>query len=313
MEEKNSTIWANLVHLGYNMWADRGPDHRLAEGEVSKYPPRTYLRCETDMWDLLMKKMSEAGMNMVLIDLGEGVKYDSHPELGVKNSWTPAYLKKELKKLRDMGLEPIPKLNFSTCHDNWLGEYSRCVSTDKYYRVCSELIEEVIALFDKPRFFHLGMDEETASHQKNFLYVVIRQFDLWWHDLYFFVNEIEKRGVSSWVWSDYIWNHNEEFLNKMPKSVIQSNWYYGRGFHLDINYVNAYLDLESHGYKQIPTGSNHSHPSNFNLLVEYCRKHISPSNLLGFLQTPWRPTISHYKQHHLEAIEEVGKVIKVDK
>ena len=65
-------------------------------------------------------------------------------------------LKEELKKLRDAGLEPIPKLNFSTAHDTWLGPYSRCVSTPTYYKACEDLIEEVVELFDKPRFFHLG-------------------------------------------------------------------------------------------------------------------------------------------------------------
>ncbi len=309
-EKPRPLVWSNLLHLGYNMWEDRGPDHRLAEGENPQYPPRTYLRFETGVWDLLLKKMSEAGMNMVLIDLGEGVKYDSHPELAVRNSWSTSRLKQEIAKIRALGMEPIPKLNFSAGHDNWLGEYSRCVSTDTYYRVCSELIGEVISLFDKPRFFHLGMDEETASHQKKLSYAVIRQYELWWHDLYFLVNETEKRGVRAWIWSDYMWNHTEEFLQKMPKSVVQSNWYYGNIFNQDINYVKAYHDLESHGYDQIPTGSNHGCAENLALTVEYCRKHISPSRLLGFMQAPWRPTISPYLANHIQAIEEAGKVIK---
>ncbi|HNS32806.1 MAG TPA: Tat pathway signal protein [bacterium] len=312
MSKKKGLIWANLLHLGYNMWEDRGPDHRLAEGEKPKYPPRTYLRFETPVWNLLMKKMAETGMNMAVIDLGEGVKYESHPELAVRNSWTHSRLKKELGKMREMGIEPIPKLNFSACHDNWLGKYSRCLSTDIYYGVCRDIIEEVIALFDRPRFFHLGMDEETAGHQKKLAYAVIRQYELWWHDLYYLVNETEKSGVRAWVWSDYIWNHREEFLEKMPKSVVQSNWYYGKVFDESINYVKAYLDLESHGYDQIPTGSNHSCTENLALTAEYCRKHVSPSKLLGFLQTPWRPTIKHYRQHHLQAIEAVAKAMEID-
>ena len=28
-----------------------------------------------------------------------------------------------------MGLEVIPKMNFSTCHDSWLKNYQRMVST----------------------------------------------------------------------------------------------------------------------------------------------------------------------------------------
>ncbi len=292
------------------MWEDCGPDHGLAEGEKPKYPPRTYLRCETSVWNKLLKKMVEAGINMVVIDLGEGVKYQSHPELAVRNSWTTTRLRKELKSMRAMGLEPIPKLNFSTTHDNWLGKYSRCVSTDIYYGVCRDLIEEVIKVFDKPRFFHLGMDEETDPHPE-LCYVVVRQHELWWHDFYFFVNEVEKRGVRPWIWSDYLWHHPDDFFKKMPKSVLQSNWYYENKFNKKIGGVKAYLDLEAHGYDQIPTGSNHSCPENFALTVRYCRKHISPSHLLGFSQAPWRPTTEPYRQRHLQAIEEVEKVIAV--
>jgi hypothetical protein len=54
--------------------------------------------------------------------------------------------------------------------------------------------KEVSDLFDKPRFFHLGMDEENAEDQKWLNHVVIRQHDLWWHDFYFFVDQVEKNG-----------------------------------------------------------------------------------------------------------------------
>ncbi|MBQ1229154.1 MAG: uracil permease, partial [Firmicutes bacterium] len=41
-----------------------------------------------------------------------------------------------------MGITIIPKLNFSTNHDVWLGEYSRMVSTSIYYGVCRDLIND---------------------------------------------------------------------------------------------------------------------------------------------------------------------------
>ncbi len=62
-----------------------------------------------------------------------------------------------------MGIEPIPKLNFSAAHDAWLKDYSRMVSTLGYYEVCRNPDPGVRLLFDT-RFFHLGMDEETHAH-----------------------------------------------------------------------------------------------------------------------------------------------------
>ena len=294
-----------LLHLGYNMWSDRvvpeQPDaHTIA---------RPYLRFDKPLWNDLVERMAEVGLNMVVIDLGEGVKYKSHPELAVKGSWTQRQLRKELQKLRSLGLEPIPKLNFSTCHDAWLGEYSRMVSTDVYYRVCRDLIKEVVELFDGPRLFHLGMDEETAGHQRRFAYAVMRQHELWWHDLMFLVDEVERGGARSWIWSDFVWHHPEEFFKNMPKKVLQSNWYYGSSFSKKLGYVQAYVDLEKHGYEQVPTGSNWSNTVNFPRTVSFCNRNIPRKRLKGFLHAPWHPTVEAKRQPLTDAVEEAEKAL----
>jgi len=326
-------IWANLLHLGTNMWEDH-PYVKWAGVPETVYKDdfecktcqeaivwalrcyRPFLVFDQFVWDSVLQNMANAGMNMVVIDLGDAVKYESHPEIAVKNAWSREKLRMKLDKIRKLGLEPIPKLNFATSHDAWLGEYARMVSTKKYYEVCQDLISEVIDIFDTPRFFHLGMDEETPQHQISYNYAVIRQQDLWWDDLYFYIDEVEKRGVRAWIWSDYGWHHPELFFKKMPKSVLQSNWYYGAGF--DVNklnetvktYVKFYDDLEMHGYDQVPTGSNWSVDTNMEDTVEYCKMNIDPSRLQGFMTAPWLPTLSTCMEKHLEAIAQIGHAKK---
>lgn len=305
---KEPFIWANLLHLGYNMWCD----HQTTEWTPPNTIAQPYLRCDKLLWDDLTQQMADSGLNMLVIDLGEGVRYDSHPELGVEGSWSPEFLRAEVAKLRQMGIEPIPKLNFSAAHDAWLGPYSRMLSTPHYYEVCRDLIREVIALFDAPRFFHIGMDEETAHHQRRLEYCVVRQFDLWWHDLFFYIDEVERAGVRAWMWSDYVWNHPETFFQKMPRSVLQSNWYYGEHFdgipdeELDATYVRAYLQLEEHGYDQVPTGSNWSFDTNFEDTVKFCVRHIAPERLKGFMTAPWKATLEAERPAHVAAIEQVA-------
>ncbi len=305
-------MWGNLLHLSYNMWADRDyPDAR--EYTVMK----DHLRFDRSLWDDLTQKMADVGMNLLVIDLGDGVAWESHTEIAVKGAWSRDELRLELTRLRGLGLEPIPKLNFSTTHDAWLKEYSRMVSTPRYYEVCAHLIDEAIDLFDKPRLFHLGMDEETAHYQRNFAYTVIRQHELRWHDLQFLVDEVEKRDVRAWVWSDYMWDHPDYFFREMPKSVLQSNWYYEEVFD-DLEgqpkdrraMVEAYLLLEEHGYDQVPTGSNWRNHVNFGRTVEYCRKHVVPERLLGFITAPWSPTLEAKREHHLAAIDQVAEAMK---
>lgn len=300
---KEKIIWGDLLHLSFNMWEDWSAPGK----EMRSY--RTHLRFDEKLWNDLLVKMADNHLNMVVIDLGDGVQYQSHPEIAVKNAWSIKKLKEELSKMRNMGLEPIPKLNFASSHDAWMGEYSRCLSTEKYYKVCADLIAEVSDIFDIPRFFHLGMDEEDTKNQKFYKYMVVRQFDLWWHDFLFLCGEVRKSGARPWIWSDYLWHHPDWFFEKMPKDVLQSNWYYGTTFD-DDKMVEAYKQLEQHGYDQIPTASNHSNRVNFKMTVDHCTKHIQKKHLYGFLQTPWRPTIEEYRQHHMEAIEQVGVAIK---
>lgn len=307
-EEKK--IWAALLHLSFNMWEEYISPHRPFRGY------RPYLRVSELLWNDAVKRMATAGLNMVVLDLGDAVKYESYPEISVKNAWSTDRLRSELKKMRELGLEPIPKLNFSAAHDTWMKKYSRMVSTEPYYSFCKNIIAEVIDIFDKPRFFHIGMDEETARNQNYYLYTVVRKYDQWWGDFYFLIGEVQKGGSRPWMWSDYMWDFPELFFKKMPKSVIQSNWYYGESFDRELNgkpnkYVESYIALEDHGYDQIPTGSFHdNNPKSIGNTVRFCKENIQDERLKGFLQTFWKPTIEEYRELILNGVDLAGDAKK---
>jgi hypothetical protein len=286
-----------LLHLSYNMWQDKPIELKepLTVQQAVHYQP--YLRCDDKLWEELTERMAKAKMNMVVIDLGDGIQYASHPDIGLKDAWPLDKLRKELARLRKMGLEPIPKLNFSTAHDAWLGKYRDQVSTPPYYKVCGDLLDEVIGLFDKPRLFHLGFDEDPERKET------------WWNDLGFFSKQVKAHGVRPWIWSDYAWHHGEIFLKQMPKDVMQSNWRYETDLTDKNPIAQWFVKLDRNGFDQIPTGSNWISPKNFGMLVEYCRKKIDPSRLKGFLQTPWVPTLPAFRQRHIEAIDQVAAAI----
>lgn len=308
----NEMMWGLLLHLGSNLWNDNPdtPEGR-ARAPGKKFLIHEELYCEDSMWREATERMVRGGLNTVLVDLADGVVYPSHPEIAVKNAWTPEKLATELARMRAMGLEPLPKLNFSATHDAWLKDYSKMVSTPDYYRVCSDIIADTVEMFGRPRLLHLGYDEETDWHQALFQHMVIRRGELWWHDFLWFVREVESRGVRAWIWSDYIWKHEAEFLSRMPKSVLQSNWYYGLKFagftEKDANsamYCRAYETLEKAGFDQVPTGYCH-HPENFGLTVEHCRKVIAPERLKGFMQSTWDYTLESRRDRIAAAIDEV--------
>jgi len=319
-------VWALYLGMGRNMWGSwKAPD------EVAE-PGRRYVReigsFNVDNWRKITAHAAERKLNMVVIDIGETLRFPSHPELGLPGCWSPEQLREELRRLRGLGLEPIPKLNFSACHHAWLGEYSRMVSTRPYYQVCADLIRDMSEIFDRPRFMHLGYDEERYEMVKDQNLVLYRQGEAWWHDFLWFVKTTEQNGMRPWVWSDYGWRH-EEFVRRCPKSVMLSNWYYDDemgGFdpadtRNGLRFIlQQYIDLEKAGFDQIPCGSNWvsdqrkakgiRNTESMRELVRFCRDHIAPERLKGFFMAPWcNVETDEGVRHNCEGIDLLAELI----
>lgn len=278
-------MWAFFIKLGPNMWGDPGSTWYAA-------PYREHMITEDEVWRQVIDFLPSQGFNTVLIDIGDGIEYESHPEVSIPGAWSKDKMKKELDHMRSIGLTPIPKLNFSTGHDAWLKDYSRMVSTPIYYQVCEDLIKEVAELFDYPAYFHLGMDEETAENQHMMSYCCIRQKELWWHDAYFFFDICERLGMRPWVWADMCWHKADEYLARMPKSVLQSNWAYNTvkrnedGSYKEVHY-QTYVTLEEHGFDQVPTSSTWSRWHNSKDTMLLSKEHIAPERLVGHMTASW--------------------------
>jgi len=302
--KKPDDIRAVLLHMGMNMWGEW-----IAPGEPridGKRYTRDAIYFSENIWKRTIDHAVKRSYNMVVMDLGEFLVYPSHPELAVKGSWSADRMRAEVRRLKAMGLEPIPKVNFSASHHQWLKEYGRMVSTKIYYRVCSDIIKDVSEVFDRPCYIHLGFDEEKTENQRKRSFMIVRQNELWWHDLFWFVNEVEKTGSRAWIFSDYGWRH-PEFVQKCPKSVLQSNWYYNedaQGYEIDKMKewfkpkLRLFCDLDKAGFDQVPCPSNwlsgklkkSGRTDNSDCagkVVEFCRAHISHNRLKGFMMASW--------------------------
>jgi len=286
-------MWAYFIQLGENMWGDEGSTRRWT-------PWFPKLNTDETVWREVIDFLPSQGFNTVLIDIGDGLQYETHPEISIPGAWSKDKLKKELDHMRSIGLTPLPKLNFSAGHDAWLKEYSRMLSTSIYYQVCEDLIKEVAELFDYPEYFHLGMDEENYGNQKHMTFCAIRHRDLWWHDAYFLFDICERLGMRPWVWADFCWHEPDAYFSKMPKSVLQSNWYYGPinknpdGTYAE-KYYNAYLKLEEHGFDQVPTSSTWEVQFNTHETMELGKEHIAPERLIGYMTAAWDFTVPKAK------------------
>ena len=328
-----------LLHLGYNMWGDWTFDGRRpasAEEEAKMFPnskPRKngsfstpvcdYLAADEAVWRGQTELMRDEGLNMVIIDVGEAYAYPTHPELWVKGAWDAAKFRAELRRLRGLGLEPVPKLNFSAGHDIWLKQYHYMTSTPKYYDVVADVIRDVCEVFDGPRYFHLGFDEEVFAAVKGRSLAVMRQGDLWWHDLRFCVDKVERHGARAIVWHDKICGGRDDFFKNMPKSVVQMPWYYGTNFSeeklawkpefeksqtwdVQKNLVAGFAAVVAAGYDVMPCTSNWSNDDASDAMLAYVRKAVPAKQLKGVLTAPWRRTVANQDTYVRAAIRQLA-------
>lgn len=330
---------ALLIHLSNNISTDLPADEYIPPSQTSlmELLPWTWeerlplygrrsriqgLDCDDAAWRRSVDRFAASGGNLLVIDVGDGVEFSSHPEIAVSGAWSREKLAAEVRRCRELGLEVVPKLNFSAAHDAWLREYGRMVSTPAYYRVCGDLIREVAEIFDGPRYFHLGMDEENAGMQTQLTMAVIRQGELWWHDLNFFCDAVRGCGARPWMWSDKLWyTTDEEYSRHVSRDVVQSNWYYRHVFEVAPaaddsarttflkKCLETFLRLDRLGYEQIPCGSNWAYKPNMKKLVAFCREHCS-ERVLGFMTAPWVATVPEGETLIAESCELLADAMK---
>ncbi|MBQ5746958.1 MAG: hypothetical protein IIV81_03360 [Clostridia bacterium] len=324
MAEKK--IWSLLVHLSDNMHTFRS-DTVLWNDEV---------------WDYILEESVKTGINMIVLDVGDAIQWATHPEITVKNgAWTRKRVHTEVKRLRELGIALIPKLNFATPHDKWLGEYSQMISTNTYYRVCDDLIKEVYRMFEGPEFIHLGFDEEDAKHVKSAQLAIYRQKDQFWHDLRFLIDSVAETGAKPWIWSCPLFNHPDEFKKHIdPDEIVLSPWYYnafrkehwtpvesraeyvayyneGDYAKMGIKFVEedpflvrfreVALPLMKEGYNYVPCASVFNRCDwNTHDLLEYFKENAPDEQVLGFMAAPWFRTFPENKMY----FEETFKFLK---
>ena len=324
VQSNSKFIWGSLLHLGSNMWRDWVPGVKypssleeekklIQEGKLKftasrLYCVRDYMSADMKVWRGQVDNTRAEGLNTVFIDIGEAYAFPSHPELWVKGSLDFDEMRAELDYIRKQGLEPVPKLNFSTGHDQWLKEYHYMTSSPKYRQVVADVIRDVCEVFGSPRLFHIGFDEEVFAACGTRELCVMRSGDLWWKDMLFCVQEVERHGARATLWSDKICGGREEFFKKMPKSVLQSPWYYGKDFSekklvwrpefeksqtwdVQANLASAIVELANAGYDLMPCTSNWSTDEAADAMLGFCKKRIDPARIKGYYTAPWRKAV----------------------
>ncbi|MBQ6824646.1 MAG: hypothetical protein IJP27_08320 [Clostridia bacterium] len=307
-------MYAYLIHLSRHLWDD---STSLARGLYLSPDYTENNNTDLATWDEVIQGLARYGFNTVVIDVCDALQYESHPEISAPDAWSKEFLKKKLDEIRALGMEPIPKLNFSAAHDIWLKDYSRMISTPTYYQVCADLIREVCEVFDHPRYLHLGMDEESDHYQRYYDISIVRHETLWWHDLHFLFEECRKNGARPWLWSSFSLNtYPERFSEQMPKTVLQTLGTNGKYYGLDAvtpaekrQSTEKLLDnidrLHREGYDLTLLCSNWGYYRNILQTAALAKDRLDPALFKGFIVAPWLPTRKTERLALLSAAEKM--------
>lgn len=308
-------MWTLMVQLSTNLW--------------SKYTPVMRF-FDDDMWNWILEEAPKYGFNHILLDVGDGIQYHSHPEVSMEGAWSHERVHKELARCREKGITIIPKLNFSTQHCNWLGRYARMISSDLYYPVCKDLIEEVYEVFEHPAYIHLGMDEEDISRAKEREYAICRHGELYWHDLRYLCDCVTATGAKPAIWYDAAFLKPEEYQKRFAiDEILLCPWYYwslkpesftkmedfpwAHHFaHMNLqviedlprlkNFREQGIDYCKAGQTYLPT-SWPSRPNNTYNLMEF-HMDAPDENILGHIVAPWADTLPKSKEKFEKAFRD---------
>ncbi len=333
----NEKIWAYLIHLGMNNWMEKDETPGAYEGaetvksyfahggeECSFRCASDKVRCNKKYFRAIVDKAAKAGVNTIVIDLAEGVKYESHPELAAEGAWTVAELSEEIAYIKGLGMDAVPSMDFSAAHDEWLGEYARMLSTPVYYKVVAELIKEVCGIFGTPKLFYIGMGDEDSATQSHYGISIVRHGDLWWHDFNYIVGQVEANGSVAWANVDRILT-DEDYLTRMSKKVIQGHYYRFMNDDLEECRVKKETEprykeryeklavfgkLDAAGFKMLPIGTNYNYDDQFRHVVTATKKYASDENVLGYMMTTYVPTLPALDVLFNEAFVDVERAMQ---
>ena len=95
-------IFSFFLQISNHMWADQYTV-RMPWSHQDPWSPNNNI--DLDVFDRTLDFIAERKFNMIVIDVGDGVKLTSHPEIAAPDAWSIDFLR---GKLDELGYDQIP-------------------------------------------------------------------------------------------------------------------------------------------------------------------------------------------------------------
>lgn len=287
------------------------------------------IHCEVDSDESACKlvgqvgKLAEAGVTMLMVEIGYCYRWESHPELVCDGAVSPNTAHRLYERCREEGIEIIPEIN-CVGHQSWegwtakllekypefdetpgryagnRGIYCRswCTSNDAVYPIIYDLIDELAAAFGA-RGFHVGLDEVfligegscplCAGKDKGALFAAAV------NKLYRHI--VVERGLTMYMWGDRLIDGNDPRIKYDNEYETSMN-----GTHTAIDAIPKdivicdwhYDERDSYdslplfldkGFKVLP--ASYSNVGAARALINYSLNNGDDERMLGHLYTTW--------------------------
>lgn len=283
---------AITLRIGSNMFDKPGALYPR-DIEDGAYHDKVYFERET--FHRMTEQAKSFGFDTLVLELAEGIVYESHPELSIEGSLPRTEFTAELARLRGMGFKLIPLVDFSPAKNAWMQGLGY-VGTKRYEDACEDILREVIDLFDTPEYVHLGFDDESFAVQEDNAVISKRHFTKRIADANRLFDICREKGVKPWIWmSDKIleaYGGQEQFRAGIPTDVTLTSFVFKRvqEYHIKENRADPSMmlvkTLDEWGYPQIPMASTWLYHAVPMQAFSFYTKHCKGSGFKGFLSHP---------------------------
>jgi hypothetical protein len=296
---------------------------------LALYFGRLEVRAVLDLIDTI----ADAGFNMLVLQPGATMKFEKHPELARPGVLARRQMQRIVRHARDRSLEVVPVLQCMSHGSEILHAYPQYQSagSDEIYaprqrglfRLMFDLLDEMIEVFEGPRWLHIGHDEILNHYNRRYRTRVLRgdgakQYAESVQRLH---GHLAKYSIGTMMWADGLLDpaqfqdvcfyqtgtyggppdHFEKAMDLLPRDIVMCDWHYelAREFPT-LRY------LQNAGFQTMGCSG---FPLNTALFSRYALEHRTP-RFFGMMVTAWHALNRANAARLSTLVRESGKYLR---
>ncbi len=255
---------------------------------------------------LIDRILARYKMNNIIME-AEFVKWEADPSIAVPWAQDQSEIKEEIKYAKENFIEINPLMQ-SLGHCDWLflmgknkdiaenpgNPYAYCPTNPRTYPYIFKFYDELIKLFDNPRYVHIGHDEvsETWGFPLDEECKKIGGQQLFLDDTLKVYDHIRKAGPKVMMWGDMLLSRGDSpdathapnekaakwLRDNLPKDIVITDWHYAAAKPEEFKSLKLFMD---EGFEVI--AATWDTPAN----IEDFAQQAKNVGAMGLLQTTW--------------------------